>query len=446
MLTLDKLLEMTLPVKMPTKLKILMLTSSYPKFSGDVTAPFIEAIAQNTQALDHEVTVLMAYHPDLQRQAVENGVSLQTFKYAPLRSWNIWGYAASLEADVKVRKTIYFLLPLVLISSFFKMWRLTGREQFDVIQAHWVIPNAPVAVLVGWLRKLPVVISLHGSDVYIAERLKPVGWVARWAFRRAAAVTASSPDLLARAQKLGAPTDPARGVVIPYGADPTTFHQLSVRPLFQQAIHTKHPAPVDTDFHHLRKRLHLESSSQILLCVGRLVYKKGFEYAIRALPAVLQDFPQTQLVIAGKGDLLTELQALAAEIGVTSHVRFVGAVPHNQVVDYLRACDLFLLPSVIDKNGNVDGLPNTLLEALAVGKAVVASEVAGVPLAVRDGENGRLVPPGDATKLASVINELLGNSVLRQRYGQAARQVIEQELNWPKIAGRYVQVFHTACS
>src|SRR4051812_43550040 len=89
-----------------TRLKILMLTSSYPKYPGDVTAPFIEAIAQYSQGLGHRVTVVLPYHPDLRRQTVEKGVRFFPYKYALRRDWNIWGYAASLEGDVRVRKLI----------------------------------------------------------------------------------------------------------------------------------------------------------------------------------------------------------------------------------------------------------------------------------------------------------------------------------------------------
>ncbi|MEI6045914.1 MAG: glycosyltransferase [Chloroflexota bacterium] len=411
---------------MDRPLKVLMLTSSYPKFPGDVTAPFIEAIAQHTQTLGHKVTVVMPYHPELKRQPLENGVRLFTYHYALHPKWNVWGYAASLQGDVKVRKLIYLLLPFVLVASFLKLWALTGKERFAIIQAHWVIPNAPVAVLVGQLRRIPVVISLHGSDVYMAERIKPVGWVARWAFRRAAAVTASSPDLLQRAQKLGATMEPTRAVVIPYGADPKAFAA---------------PSAPRTE---IRQRLGFGPDEAILLCVGRLVYKKGFEYALRAMPLILAEYPKAQLVIAGKGDLEGELKALAAQLNLTDRVRFEGAVPHNRLPEYLAACDLFLLPSVIDDSGNVDGLPNTLLEALAAGRPVVASNVAGVPLAVEDGVNGQLVAQRDPVALAAAIKELLNDSARCEQFSLAARAKIETELNWTAIAGRYVAVFQAA--
>ncbi len=407
-------------------LKILMLTSSYPKYPGDVTAPFIEAIAQYSQTQGHHVMVVLPYHPELRRFPIEKGVRFSPYKYALRRDWNIWGYAASLEGDDRVRKLIYLLLPFVLVSSFWKMWRVTGRERYDLIQAHWVIPNAPVAVLVGLLRHVPVVISLHGSDVYIAERIKPVGWVASWAFRRAAAVTASSLDLLERAQRLGATKTPGRAAVIPYGVDPSTF---------------KTP---DQPRAEIRRELGFTPGQPVLLLVGRLVYKKGFEYAIRAMPEVLETFPDACLVIAGAGDLSQPLQNLAAEMKLEGKVRFEGPVPHNRMPDYLAACDLFLLPSIVDDKGNVDGLPNTLLEAMSAGKAVIASNVAGVPLAVTDGVNGRLVPQRDPTALGRVIRELLADPALREQYGQAARHKIVDELNWTAVSARYSQIFQIA--
>ncbi len=403
-----------------------MLTSSYPKFPGDVTAPFIEAIAQFSQTRGHRVSVLMPFHPDLKRQKVENGVRFYQYHYALVKKWNIWGYAASLEGDVRVRKLIYGLLPFVLLSSFWQMWRLTGRARYDLIQAHWVIPNAPVAVLVGLLRRIPVVISLHGSDVYLAERVRPVGWVARWALGRAAGVTASSPDLLERAQRLGASRE--RAAVIPYGVDPAVF---------------KAPARPRAEVRHA---LGFEPHEAVLLCVGRLVYKKGFEYALRAMPQVLQSYPQARLVVVGAGDLAASLKKLAAELGITDRVRFEGAVAHTRLPDYLAACDLFLLPSVVDDSGNVDGLPNTLLEALAAGRPVVASRVAGVPLAVEDGQNGLLVSPRDPQALAQAILRLLADPALRDRLGQAGRRKVEQELNWPAVVARYCQIFEAAAS
>ncbi len=277
-------------------MKICMVTSSYPKYEGDVTAPFIEAIASSVAAEGNEVHVLAPYHPDVRREPLEKGVRLHFFKYSPSRSLNIWGYAESLEADVRVKGVIYPMTPVVFISSFLALWRLTGRIKFDVMHGHWVIPNGPVAAIVAHLRRLPLVISLHGSDVFMAEQSGLLAGVARWCFRRASAITMPSEDLRQRVISLGAPG--TRCHLVPYGVDPNQFTRI------------EGAAPL------LRKQLGLPGDSPVVFSVGRMVYKKGFEYLIRAAPAILREHPDARIVIAGGGDLKERLISLVKQLGV----------------------------------------------------------------------------------------------------------------------------------
>lgn len=400
-----------------------MVTSSYPKYRGDVTAPFIEGIASSIAALGHEVHVVAPYHPDLRRQPVEQGVHLHFFKYAPARSLNIWGYAESLEGDVRLKAAIYPLAPFVVASSLLMLQRLTAQIKFDIIHAHWVIPNGPMGAMIAGLRDLPFVVSLHGSDVWVAERNFVLGQVARRSFRRADGVSASSDDLRQRAIRVGAPRRVSR--VIPYGVDPASFA----------------PAVADVAAGDLRHILGLAADQPIIFSVGRMVYKKGFEYLLRAMPAVLAAHPRAVLVLAGGGDLLDELKQLAASLGIAAQVIFPGWLERDRLPLYFSGCDLFVLPSVRDDAGNVDGLPNTLLEAMASGRPVVASRVAGVPLAVRPGENGELVAEKDPVALALAISRLLADSDLRQRYGEASRRRVLDDLNWQAVAGQFLDLY-----
>ena len=200
------------------RMKICMVTSSYPKHPGDVTAPFIESIATYVAARGHEVHVLAPWHPDLRRGAVEQGVHLHFFKYAPMRGLNIWGYAASLEADVRVKWAIYPLTPVVMARGLAALRRLARRVSFDLLQVHWPIPNGPMAALAAWRGGLPLVASLHGSDVFIAERHPLAGLVARRVFAACEGISASSEDLRQRAIRLGASAEWSR--LIPYGSIP----------------------------------------------------------------------------------------------------------------------------------------------------------------------------------------------------------------------------------
>lgn len=405
-------------------MKICMVTSSYPKYEGDVTAPFIEAIAASVAAEGNEVHVLAPYHPDVRREPLEKGVRLHFFKYSPLRHLNIWGYAESLEADVRVKGAIYPMTPVVFISSFLALWRLTGRIKFDVMHGHWVIPNGPVAAIVARLRRLPLVISLHGSDVFMAEQSGLLAGVARWCFRRASAITMPSEDLRQRVISLGAPA--SRCHLVPYGVDPNQFTRI------------EGAAPL------LRKQLGLPGDSPVVFSVGRMVYKKGFEYLIRAAPAILREHPDARIVLAGGGDLEERLVSLVKQLGVEDSVIMPGFVSRDKLPLYFSGCDLFVLPSVVDQQGNVDGLPNTLLEAMASARAVVATDVAGIPLAVKDGENGLLVPEKQPGELAAAINLLLRAPELRVQYGEAGRRRVENDLNWATTAQTFIRLFRDA--
>jgi glycosyltransferase involved in cell wall biosynthesis len=265
---------------------------------------------------------------------------------------------------------------------------------------------------------------MHGSDVFVAEQSKLVSNVARWCYRRASAITAPSQDLLDRAVRLGAPA--SRCAVVPYGVDPSTFR------------HIDNAGPL------LRKELGLPLNAPIIFAVGRMVYKKGFEYLVRAVPAILRQHPEARVVLAGGGDLEDRLQSLVRQLGVEKSVIMPGWVTRDQMPLYFSGCDLFVLPSVVDQQGNVDGLPNTLLEAMASARPVVATNVAGIPLAVKDGDNGLLVPEKQPGELSSAINLLLDAPELRVQYGEAGRRRVEQELNWETTARTFVELYRTA--
>jgi glycosyltransferase involved in cell wall biosynthesis len=136
--------------------------------------------------------------------------------------------------------------------------------------------------------------------------------------------------------------------------------------------------------------------------------------------------------------------SLVKQLGVEESVIMPGWVSRDKLPMYFSGCDLFVLPSVVDQQGNVDGLPNTLLEAMASAKPVVATAVAGIPLAVQDGVNGILVPEKQPGELSSAINILLRAPELRAQYGEASRQRVENDLNWASTAQAFVRLYAEA--
>jgi glycosyltransferase involved in cell wall biosynthesis len=214
--------------------------------------------------------------------------------------------------------------------------------------------------------------------------------------------------------------------VLPYGVDPQAF---CPRPEARDAV---------------RAELGLGEGQPLVLALGRLVYKKGFGVLLDAWPAVLRRHPAARLAIVGDGDLRDELAAQANALGVADSVIFTGQLPRTRTSSYLASADVFVVPSVRDQSGNVDGLPNTLLEGMGSARPIVATRLAGIPQVIDDGTHGLLVPERDAASLADAITRLLNDGALAARLGANARRRIERELTWDATAELWEATYRDA--
>ena len=403
-------------------MKIAVITSSYPRYQGDGVGSFIHSLMRTLAQLEHNVTVL-APHDPAAVQEWQAEVDVRRVRFIWPDSWSVLGHARSLSGDISLKWHAY---PLVILFSFFAilgLWREVRRQQPDVIYAQWLLPAGLIGAVASRLTGVPLVISVHGSDVFVAERRRMARPAARYALRNCCHLIACSRDLARRAVNLGMRSD--RVTTIPYGVDVERYK------------------PDNELARTLRAALQLSEEQHVIMAMGRLVYKKGFSYLLEAMPGVLAQFPDAVLLIAGQGDLRTELELLADSLGIRQQVVFAGHVAWDQTSSYLAAADLLVLPSILDQAGNIDGLPNVLLESMASGRAIVASKVAGVPDVITDGENGLLVPEKDAEALAAAICTLLRDPSLRQRLGEAARATTLDHLSWTHVAKQVVAVLRS---
>ena len=167
-----------------------------------------------------------------------------------------------------------------------------------------------------------------------------------------------------------------------------------------------------------------------IVSVGRLVPKKGFNELVRACGILHRRGVAFDLRVVGGGELRDELGALAGAHGISDRVTFLGARSQQAVIDELAEAQVFALTPVVLADGDRDGIPNVLLEAMAAGLPVVATAVSGIPEVVVDGVNGRLVPEHRPDLTAEVLAELLGDAVQRDRLGAAGQQAARSGWGW----------------
>jgi glycosyltransferase involved in cell wall biosynthesis len=399
--------------------RIVMVASSYPRFAGDSVGSFMEPIAQGIAARGHEVHLVAPWHPKWNRPKVDGGVHFHLFHYAPVEALNTFGYAEGMRADVRLRASAIAVAPLAMLAGWFKALRVAQKKRATIMHAHWVIPGGVIGAAAAG--SVPLVISLHGSDVFVAERHPVARLAARAAFARARWVTACSEDLRVRAVGIGA--DSTRSNVIPYGVDSDRF-----KPDAESRARG-------------RDMLGIADNVPLIFAVGRLVKKKGFEYLIDAAAVLKAQHPLLRVVIAGDGDLDTSLRARARAAGVGDAVQLLGAVSHGVVPMLLAAADVAVAPSVHDDAGNVDGLPNTVMEIMASGTPLVATPAGGIGAVATDGVTARLVPERDARALASAIAALLGDRTAATLIGEQARELVQRHHSWSRVAEDFEAVY-----
>lgn len=402
---------------------VVMVTSSYPRFHGDLVGTFMDPIARGVAACGHEVHVVAPWHPRVRRSREEDGVRFHFYRYIPSWGPHVFGYAGALRADVRLRLSALLVTPLA-VAAGMRLARQVARDaRATIMHGHWVVPGGVVASLASG-GTLPLVVSLHGSDVFVAERHALVRRAAAHVFRRAAWVTACSADLRTRAIALGA--DPARSEVLPYGVDAARFR------------------PIAGAGRDVRERLRLPQDALVVFTAGRLVSKKGFEYLVDAAARLAPRWPALRVIVAGGGDLAGHLTARAAEAGVSGIVHFLGPVAQDEMPSLLAAADVVVVPSVRDDAGNVDGLPNVVMEALASGTPLVATPAGGIASVAEDGRTALIVPERDAAALAAAIDSLLADPARRTEIGRAARAEVGTRYTWERVAGRFGQIYDRA--
>lgn len=276
-----------------------------------------------------------------------------------------------------------------------RLIRLLRQRRTEVLHLHLVGFGGGRWILIGAiLARVPAIVC----TIHVAPT-EPQGWKTKLGralltpfVDRYIAVSQASKDRLVAF--LGMPPD--RLVAVPNAVELQRF-----------------ATPAEPGRAAVRAQWAIPPDAPVLSVLARLSPQKGLTYLISAMPAILVEHPDAYALVVGEGYLRPDLEAQARALGVEDRVLLVGY--RQNVVDYLRASDLFVLPSLFE------GMPLSILEAMGAGLPVIATAVDGTPEVVLDGETGLLVPPEDPAALAQSVNRLLSDRQLAARMGRAGR-------------------------
>ena len=320
-----------------------------------------------------------------------------------------------------------------------------GAAAFDAAQPFPVVRNATSVLLPtpAVLRDVRAVAATEGCDRVWFGAAAPLGLLARGlGLSRAVASThghevgwAMLPGARQVLSRIGSSVD-----VVTYLGE---YTRARLAPALPKVSLERLPSGVDTAAFFpgaggaaVRSRYGL-TSRPVIVCVSRLVPRKGQDVLIRALPHVQQQIPDAALLIVGGGPSLSRLRSLASSVGVSGDVVLTGSVPWEELPAHYDAGDVFAMPCRSRFGGlEVEGLGIVFLEASATGLPVVAGRSGGSPDAVLDGVTGHVVDGTSVTEVASALVGLLSDPVAARQMGAAGREWVEREGRWDVLAAR----------
>jgi phosphatidyl-myo-inositol alpha-mannosyltransferase len=371
-------------------MKVCLVSAAYRPFPSGV-GEHVHHLGLALQARGHSVQVLTLNYPS-GRQTPEQAVALKVERM---------GRVLVLPAN-RSRFTLAVGFGLA-----GQVRRFLARGRFDVVHCHGIFPP-DISYWAATASSAPVVVTFHTYRASVPKRL-PVLFRALW------------PGLGKRVGQRIAVSEACRSYseawfpgpyhVIPNGVDITRF-----RP----------DAPVPEL---------MRGAGPVLLFVGRLDERKGLPVLVRAMRLLIEQVADARLVVVGSGPLETQCRRLAAELGIADRVVFAGRVADAELPGYYAHCTVYCSPAL---GGEAMGI--VLIEAMAAGRPVVASAIAGYDEVIRTGIDGRLVPAGDAGALAASLTELLSSEPERRRLSENAL-VRVQQYAWPRIAARVESVY-----
>jgi len=374
-------------------LNVLLATDYFPPHVGGGVEEVTHDVAQELVKLGHQVAVVTL--DACNASPTEDLDGIHVYRARTVDLTGTFGVQSAISTEVVGL-----------------MREVCRKEQSDVLHANNLYFFTTIAACLNLraLRK-PLVTTLHVGSItemegkvrYAAglyERL-----VGRWILRKSSRIVAVSQAVKRYAESLD--VEPSKISVVPNSVDPLKF-----RPIIRG---DRADGIVRVGF------------------IGRLISNKGPQYLVEAAPRILRDFSDVQFLVAGNGLMLQELEHRVHQLGVESAFRFLGTVPSN--VEFLKSCDIMVRPSL------TDGMPLTVLEAMACGIPTVASRVGGTSEILQDGDTGFLVEPRNVDELVSRISTLVADSNLRLEMGGRARKFIERYYSWNQVAAQLSVVY-----
>lgn len=396
------------------KLNVLLITSKFPRFKGDPQPPFTYDLAKKLVKENCIVHVIAPHAPGAKKHEKFEGIFIHRFKYFFPSNLEKLAYGPGIPANIRTSFLAKLQIPFFLLSEIIFSKSIIKKINPDLVHVHWAIPQGISALFL----KKPFIVTTYGGEVFLSKNFH-ITPIFNHIIKKSKTTYAITQGLKSIMNEFGIKGNIE---VIPLGVDLDKFR------------------PNISGWKEVKSK-YCKKDEQMILCVGRLVEKKGIQYLLPAFSEVLKKIPKCKLVIVGDGYLNNSLKEQTKKLGLENKVFFTKEISHKDLPKYYCAADLFVLPSIIDKTGNRETQGVVYLEAMACKCPVIGTNTGGIPDVIQDKETGLLVKEKDPKELSKAIILLLTNKKLSQSLINNSTKSILSKFNWRNIAKKYIRIY-----
>ena len=394
------------------KKSLLVVTSTFPRWVGDTDPPFVMELCKRLVNENTRIDVLAPHAQNTKTTEFMNGINVYRYKYF-FSKWELLAYEGGIPTNLRKNKWLYFLVPLFFFSQMKELLKLINNNKYDLVHAHWLIPQGLVSVIlikIFFKNDLKVLCTSHGSDLlsfqsFIYKK------IIKWVLINSDAITVVSKHMRKRCIDI---INVERDIyVCPMGVD--------LKNIF---------FPIEG----------INRGKNRVIFVGRLIESKGVAYLIDAIKNISSEIPDIELLIVGDGVEKKSLQDKCKKMEIEGLVSFYGAIAQDKLPALYSSAAIAVMPSIKE-----EGLGLVSIEAMACGCAVITTSIESAKDFIIDGISGLAVKPADSSALEEALISLLSDCSKCTQMAMNGRKTVLEKFGWQKVIYQYEEIIESLC-
>lgn len=393
--------------------RVLFITSTFPLNEKDSQAPWMAEFVRRMSS-GTKIDVFAPSHEG-SKNSKYCDIDVFRFRYAP----SFLEILTSKEGAVfklRAKPWLFIVAFFYIIFGLIAVIKQVKKYRYNVIHVNWPFPQGIFGLVAKWISHTPLILTFYGAEFTLINQVPLGKMILKYILKNSNHVIAISNFTKRKILELQSDITVS---VIPFTSSLTVADET-------------------------KEKVEKNDGENRILFVGRLIERKGISYLIDAMKYVLPVVGKVRLDIVGGGPLMSLLNKKIIEKKLDKFVFLHGKVNEEELKKFYNLCTVFVLPAIIDRWGDTEGLGVVLLEAMNFGKSVVASNVGGIPDIVKDNVNGLLVPEKDPKKLGEAIIKLLTDEKLRNNLASNSRTTVRNDFSWEKIIASTKKLYDKA--